>query len=175
MAATDRGTPSRFLETNPEFPGKGHLLVLGGSYVALEFAQMFRFFGSEVTVLARGTQFLKNEDEDVVEALTSALHEDGIDIRLNCAIERIEKDGDCVAIVLNTEGKTNRVAGSHLLVAVGRTPNAEELNLTTPGVDTDARGFVRVNERLETSASGIWALGDVNGGPEFTHASLDDY
>jgi pyruvate/2-oxoglutarate dehydrogenase complex dihydrolipoamide dehydrogenase (E3) component len=158
------------LETLPR-----HLLVLGGSYVALEFAQMFRFFGSEVTVLERGAQLLKHEDEDVAEALTAVLHEDGIDIRLNASAARVEKDGDGVVVVLSGDGEAGRVTGSHLFVAVGRTPNTEELNLAAAGVETDARGFVRVNERLETSARGVWALGDVNGGPQFTHASFDDY
>ena len=136
-----------------------HLVVLGGSYVALEFAQMFRFFGSEVTVLERGAQLLKHEDEDVAEALAAVLREDGIDIRLNASAARVEKDGDGVAVVLNGDAKASRVAGSHLLVAVGRAPNTEELNLAAAGVETDARGFIRVNERLETSATGIWALG----------------
>lgn len=150
-------------------------MVLGGSYVALEFAQMFRFFGSEVTVLERGAQLLKHEDEDVVEALAAVLREDGSDIRLNASAARVEKDGTGVAVVLSGDVKTSRMTGSHLLVGVGREPNTAELNLAAASVETDARGFVRVNERLETSATGIWALGDVNGGPQFTHASLDDY
>jgi probable pyridine nucleotide-disulfide oxidoreductase len=149
-----------------------HLVVLGGGYVALEFAQMFRFFGSEVTVLERGAQLLKREDEDIGEELATLLRADGIDIRLNSAAEGVEKDGDGIAVALR--GK-DRVTGSHLLLAVGRTPNTEELNLAAAGVETDARGFIRVNERLETSTSSIWALGDVNGGRQFTHASLDDY
>lgn len=152
-----------------------HLVVLGGSYVALEFAQMFRFFGSEVTVLERGPQLLKHEDEDVVEALAAVLREDGIDIRLNASTARVKKEGDGLSVVLSGDGKTTRVAGSHLLMAVGRTPNTEELNLSAAAVETNARGFVIVNERLETSVSGIWGLGDVNGGPQFTHVSLDDY
>lgn len=152
-----------------------HVVVLGGSYVALEFAQMFRFFGSEVTVLERGGQLLKHEDEDVAQALATVLHEDGIDIRLNASASSVEQAADGVVVVLNGDAPTSRVDGSHLLVAVGRAPNTEELNLAAAGVETDARGFVRVNERLETSAAGIWALGDVNGGPQFTHASFDDY
>jgi pyruvate/2-oxoglutarate dehydrogenase complex dihydrolipoamide dehydrogenase (E3) component len=158
------------LETLPR-----HLVVLGGSYVALEFAQMFRFFGSEVTVLERGSQLLKHEDEDVAEELTALLRENGIDIQLNASAVQVEKVGNGVAVVLNGDAETRRLAGSHLLVAAGRAPNTKELNLTAAGVETDARGFVTVNERLETSASGIWALGDVNGGPQFTHASFDDY
>jgi pyruvate/2-oxoglutarate dehydrogenase complex dihydrolipoamide dehydrogenase (E3) component len=150
-------------------------LVLGGSYVALEFAQMFRFFGSEVTVLERGAQLLKREDEDVAEAVAGVLREGGIDIRLNASAARVEREGESVVVVLKHDGKASRVAGSHLLVAVGRAPNTQELNLAVAGIETDARGFIRVNERLETSAAGIWALGDVNGGPQFTHASFDDY
>ena len=160
----------QLLETLPR-----HLIVLGGSYVALEFAQMFRFFGSKVTVLERGAQLLKHEDEDVVEALAAILREEGIDIRLNASAVRVEKEGDGLAVILNGNGNTTRVVGSHLLMAVGRTPNTEDLGLSAAGIRTNARGFVTVNERLETSVTGIWAIGDVNGGPQFTHASLDDY
>ena len=152
-----------------------HLIVLGGSYVALEFAQMFRHFGSKVTVLERAPQLLKKEDADVVEVLGGVLREEGIDIRLDCGIERVEKDGQGVSVVFTSGGKPARVSGSHLLVALGRSPNTEDLNLAAAGVETDKRGFIKVNERLETTVSGIWALGDVNGGPQFTHASLDDY
>lgn len=152
-----------------------HLVVLGGSYVALEFAQMFRHFGSKVTVLERAPQLIKREDADVAETLAKLLAEDGIDIRLNSSIERVEKEGQGGSVVFTSGGKPARVSGSHLLVALGRSPNTEDLNLAAAGVETDKRGFVKVNERLETSAGGIWALGDVNGGPQFTHASLDDY
>ena len=152
-----------------------HLVILGGSYVALEFAQMFRFLGSEVTVLERGAQLLKREDEDVVEALAAVLSEDGIDIRLNCSGRTCRERWRWLRSRLEWKGEASRVSGSHLLLAVGRSPNTEELNLAAIGVETNKRGFVRVNERLETSVSGIWALGDVNGGPQFTHASLDDY
>ena len=152
-----------------------HLIVLGGSYVALEFAQMFRHFGSKVTVLERAPQLLKKEDADVVEVLGGVLREEGIDIRLDCGIERVEKDGQGVSVVFTSDGKPARVSGSHLLMALGRSPNTEDLNLAAAGVETDKRGFIKVNERLETTVSGIWALGDVNGGPQFTHASLDDY
>ncbi|MDB6038356.1 MAG: FAD-dependent pyridine nucleotide-disulfide oxidoreductase, partial [Verrucomicrobiales bacterium] len=153
----------------------GHLVVIGGGYVALEFAQMFRFLGSQVTVLEQGPQLLKNEDTDVAEALLEILRADGIDIRLNCSINRVEKSGSETAVICGDQNDLIRVAGSHLLIAAGRVPNTEELNLTAAGIKTNKRGFVDVNERLETSAPGVWALGDVNGGPQFTHASLDDY
>ena len=152
-----------------------HLVIIGGSYVALEFAQMFRRFGSQVTVLERAPQLLKREDADVVDALSKLLCEDGIEIQLNCAVERVEQDGEGVSVVLTVGGKPSRIFGSHLLLALGRSPNTDELNLAAAGVETHQRGFVKVNERLETSAKGIWALGDVNGGPQFTHASYDDY
>jgi probable pyridine nucleotide-disulfide oxidoreductase len=152
-----------------------HLVILGGSYVALEFAQMFRHFGSKVTVLERAPQLLKKEDADVVEALGGVLLKDGIEIQLNCSIERVEKEGNGIAVILTKDGKPSRVSGSHLLAALGRTPNTEDLNLAAAGVEMNQRGFVKVNEQLETTMKGIWALGDVNGGPQFTHVSLDDY
>jgi pyruvate/2-oxoglutarate dehydrogenase complex dihydrolipoamide dehydrogenase (E3) component len=140
-----------------------HLIVLGGSYVSLEFAQMFRRFGSKVTVLERASQLLKREDADLVDALSKLLREEGIEIQLNCAIERVEKYGEGISVILTSDGKPTRVSGSHLLVALGRTPNTEELNLAAANIEMDKRGFVRVNERLETTAAGVWALGDVNG------------
>lgn len=169
VGALDSETIQR-LDTLPD-----HLVVLGGSYVALEFAQMFRRFGSRVTVLERASQLLKKEDADVAGAVDNLLREENIDIRLNCAIEHVQKDGEGVSVLMASDGKPDRVSGSHILVALGRTPNTEALNLPAAGVETDQRGFVKVNERLETTASGIWALGDVNGGPQFTHASFDDY
>ncbi len=137
-----------------------HLIVLGGSYVALEFAQMFRHFGSKVTVLERAPQLLKKEDADVVEVLGGVLREEGIDIRLDCGIERVEKDGQGVSVVFTSDGKPARVSGSHLLMALGRSPNTEDLNLAAAGVETDKRGFIKVNERLETTgaAFGRWAM-----------------
>lgn len=158
------------LDTLPD-----HLVVLGGSYVALEFAQMFRRLGSQVTVLERAPQLLKKEDADVSAAVGALLREEGLDIRLDCAIERVEKDKKAISVLVTSGGKSDRVSGSHVLAALGRTPNTEKLNLVAAGVETDRRDFVKVNERLETTASGVWALGDVNGGPQFTHASFDDY
>jgi probable pyridine nucleotide-disulfide oxidoreductase len=152
-----------------------HLVVLGGSYVSLEFAQMFRRFGSKVTVLERAPQLLKREDADIVGVLGGLLRDEGIDIKVLCDVERVEKQDEGVNVVFKIAGKQTSVDGSHLLAALGRTPNTEGIGLSLAGVETDARGFVKVNERLETTTKGIWALGDVNGGPQFTHASLDDY
>lgn len=153
-----------------------HLVILGGSYIALEFAQMFRHFGSAVTVVARSPQLLKQEDPDVTEALGALLREDGIALELGATVIGVERSRDEIAIThSDAEGRTRSVVGSHVLAALGRTPNTEELNLGDAGVAMDARGFVTVNDRLETTAAGVWALGDVNGGPQFTHASLDDY
>jgi len=153
-----------------------HLVILGGSYIALEFAQMFRHFGSAVTIVARSPQLLTREDPDVTEALAALLREDGIALELGAEVAGVERERDEVSVTLSgAEGKTRRIVGTHVLAAFGRTPNTEDLNLAGAGVATDARGFVNVNDRLETSAQGVWALGDVNGGPQFTHASLDDY
>lgn len=153
-----------------------HLVILGGSYIALEFAQMFRHFGSEVTIVERSPRLLKHEDPDVTEALGALLREEGIALELGAAVSGIERARDETVVTFSQpSGKSSRLAGSHVLAALGRTPNTEALNLGAVGIATDARGFVKVNERLETTAKDVWALGDVNGGPEFTHASLDDY
>ena len=128
-----------------------------------------------MTVLQRGPQLLKKEDEDIAKELENILKEDGIDIRLNCSVEKFEQDKAGVAVVASAKDQQVRITGSHLLLATGRTPNTEDLNLASAEVKTDSRGYVQVNERLETTSSGIWALGDVNGGPQFTHVSFDDY
>jgi pyruvate/2-oxoglutarate dehydrogenase complex dihydrolipoamide dehydrogenase (E3) component len=153
-----------------------HLLVLGGSYVGLEFAQMFRRFGSEVTVVQRGGQLMGREDADVAEAVAEILREDGIEVLLGTQTRRAAQDkgGKILLTVDSSEGERT-LRGSHLLVAAGRPPNTETLNLDTAGIETDKRGFIKANERLETSASGVYALGDVKGGPAFTHISYDDF
>ena len=152
-----------------------HLVILGGSYIALEFAQMFRHFGSAVTVVARSPRLLKQEDPDVTEVLTALLREDGIALELGATVVGVVGVRNEISVtVSNAEGHQS-IVGSHVLAALGRTPNTENLNLASASVAIDARGFVTVNDRLETSARGVWALGDVNGGPQFTHASLDDY
>jgi pyruvate/2-oxoglutarate dehydrogenase complex dihydrolipoamide dehydrogenase (E3) component len=153
-----------------------HLLVLGGGYVGLEFAQMFRRFGSEVTVVQRGEQLLSREDPDVAETVAEILREDGLEILLETRSRRVEQsdDGEIRLTVETPEGERT-LTGSHLLVAAGRPPNTDLLDTEAAGVETDKRGFVKVNERLETSVPGIWAVGDVKGGPAFTHISYDDF
>ena len=153
-----------------------HLLVLGGGYVGLEFAQMFRRFGSEVTVVQRDKQLLTREDADVAEAVAEVLREDGVEVLLETEAKRAEQtdDGELLLTIGTLKGE-GTLEGSHLLVAAGRPPNTDRLNLEAAGVETDERGFIRVNERLETSVEGIWALGDVKGGPAFTHISYDDF
>src|SRR6202049_41121 len=153
-----------------------HLLVLGGGYVGLEFGQMFRRFGSRISIVQSGSQLLRGEDSDVAEEIAALLRQDGIDIFLNTRAERVTKAGS--QIVLTTREKTGEIRelqGTHLLVATGRVPNAEALNLGAANIATDNRGFIKVNPKLETSAPGVYALGDINGGPAFTHISYDDF
>jgi pyruvate/2-oxoglutarate dehydrogenase complex dihydrolipoamide dehydrogenase (E3) component len=153
-----------------------HLLVLGGSYVGLEFAQMFRRFGSEVTVVELGGQLMGREDADIAEAVAGILREDGIEVLLE-AKTRLAAQDDTTKIILtvDTSEGERTLEGTHLLVAAGRPPNTETLNLDAAGIETDKRGFIKANERLETSAPGVYALGDVRGGPAFTHISYDDF
>jgi len=150
--------------------------VLGGGYVGLEFAQMFRRFGSEVTIVQRGEQLLAREDDDVAEAVADILREDGIEVLLDtealCA-EQTEDGG--IQLSIRTPDSERTLAGSHLLVAIGRPPNTDSLDLDAAGVHTDKRGFVEVDERLETNVPGVYALGDAKGGPAFTHISYDDF
>ncbi len=154
-----------------------HLIVIGGGYVGLEFAQAYRRFGSRVTVVQRGEQLLAHEDADIAAAVTQILRDEGIDVLLATDAVRTEPHGEGVRLLVRTraDGSENMVVGSHLLVATGRTPNTEDLGLAAAGIEMDARGHVRVNERLETSADGVHAIGDVTGGPAFTHVSYDDF
>jgi pyruvate/2-oxoglutarate dehydrogenase complex dihydrolipoamide dehydrogenase (E3) component len=151
-------------------------LVLGGGYVGLEFAQMFRRFGSEVTVVQRGPQLLAREDADVAEAVAEILREDGVEVLLDTEAQSIRQDeSGGIQLTVNGPDGEDTLSGSHLLVAAGRPPNTDLLNLEEAGVETDKRGFVKVNERLETNVPGVYALGDVKGGPAFTHVSYNDY
>ena len=153
-----------------------HLIVLGGGYVGLEFAQAFVRFGSRVTVLERGPQLLPREDKDVADALVEFLHSDGADIRLNTQVARVEGlSGDSVRVSLTTSAGTSLLDGSDILAATGRIPNTRNIGLDKTGVALDARGYIQVNERLETTAPGIWALGECAGSPQFTHISEDDF
>jgi pyruvate/2-oxoglutarate dehydrogenase complex dihydrolipoamide dehydrogenase (E3) component len=157
-----------------------HLLVVGGGYVGLEFAQMFRRFGSRVTIIQRDGQLIPREDPDVAEAVTEILQEDGIEVVLNTEPRSVAEDGNgglhlALESLAGESAGTDTLKGTHLLIATGRVPNTERLNLPAAGVETDGRGYIQVNDRLETSVDGIYAMGDVKGGPEFTHISYDDY
>jgi pyruvate/2-oxoglutarate dehydrogenase complex dihydrolipoamide dehydrogenase (E3) component len=155
-----------------------HLIVLGGGYVGSEFGQMFRRFGSEVTILQRADCLLTREDEDVCDAVAEIFREDGIELWFGAdviGVERQTGDGGTYVVTARVGGEEREVYGSHLLVATGRIPNTSGLGLDEAGIATDDRGFVLVNERLETNVPGIYALGDVNGGPAFTHIAYDDY
>ncbi len=153
-----------------------HLLVLGGSYVGLEFAQMFRRFGSEVTVVQRGPQLLSREVPDVAEAVAGLMRDEGVEVLLGHQPQRVEQSDDGgIRLTVRTQDGERVLEGSHLLVAAGRPPNTDTLNLEAADVETDKRGFVKVNERLETNVPGIYAMGDVKGGPAFTHTSYDDF
>jgi pyruvate/2-oxoglutarate dehydrogenase complex dihydrolipoamide dehydrogenase (E3) component len=152
-----------------------HLLVLGGGYIGLEFGQMFRRFGSRVTVVQRGRQLLPLEDEDVAQAILDLLREDGIEVLLDTEAVRASAAGSAVRLTVRTPEGERDLTGSHVLRAAGRVPNTDRLDLASAGIATDGKGFITVNDRLETSAPGVYALGDVKGGPAFTHISYDDF
>jgi pyruvate/2-oxoglutarate dehydrogenase complex dihydrolipoamide dehydrogenase (E3) component len=153
-----------------------HLLVIGGGYVGVEFSQAIRRFGGKVTVIDRNERLMSKEDPDVCDALRSLLADEGIDILLNARIQRVAgKSGDSVSVVIEQDGREKILDGSHLLVATGRTPNTEGLRLELAGVELTERGYVKVNERLQTTAPGVWAIGEVAGSPQFTHISVDDF
>jgi pyruvate/2-oxoglutarate dehydrogenase complex dihydrolipoamide dehydrogenase (E3) component len=151
------------------------LLVMGGGYIGLEFAQMFRRYGSQVTIVHRGDRLLAREDPDIADEIAGILREDGIKLLLNSEVAHAGRADGVIRLTARTPQGEQTLTGSHLLVGVGRTPNTERLNAQTAGVETDQRGFIKVNERLETNVPGVYALGDVNGGPQFTHISYDDF
>jgi pyruvate/2-oxoglutarate dehydrogenase complex dihydrolipoamide dehydrogenase (E3) component len=152
-----------------------HLLILGGGYIGLEFGQLFQRFGSRVTIVQSGGQLLNHEDPDVAEEVTKILREDGIDVLLSAKAMHADQSGGAVRLEVESKEAATILVGSHLLVATGRAPNSDALNLSAAGIEVDERGFIRVNERLETSVEGIYALGDIKGGPAFTHISYDDF
>jgi pyruvate/2-oxoglutarate dehydrogenase complex dihydrolipoamide dehydrogenase (E3) component len=152
-----------------------HFIIVGGSYVGLEFAQIYRRFGSEVTVVEMGPRLIGREDEDVSDAVREILEAEGISIRLNAECISLAKHDNGVAVGLTCEEGPPEVVGSHVLLAVGRTPNTSDLGLDKAGVATDHRGDIVVDDQLQTNVPGIWALGDCNGRGAFTHTSYNDY
>jgi pyruvate/2-oxoglutarate dehydrogenase complex dihydrolipoamide dehydrogenase (E3) component len=153
-----------------------HLLVIGGGYVGLELSQAMRRFGSKVSLIDRNDRLLHREDDDVTEALQQLFKDEGIDLVLNARIKSVSgKSGQSAKIVIERNGKQIHLEGSHLLVATGRAPNTGGIGLELAGVETTATGYIKVNERLETTAPGVWAIGEVAGSPQFTHVSLDDF
>ncbi|KVO20805.1 FAD-containing oxidoreductase [Burkholderia ubonensis] len=152
-----------------------HLIVVGGSYVGLEFGQMYRRFGSRVTIVEKGPRLIRREDEDVSHAVREILEAEGIDVQLDANCLSARRDGHRVVVGLDCASGAREVAGSHLLLAVGRVPNTDDLGLAHAGVETDAHGYIEVDEQLRTNVPGIWALGDCNGRGAFTHTSYNDY
>ncbi len=151
-----------------------HLVVVGGSYIGLEFGQMYRRFGSDVTIIELGPRLTPREDEDVSEAIAGFLTKEGIAVRLNANCLSVSKQGSDIVLTVDCEG-TSEIRGSHLLVATGRRPNTDDLGLERAGVQQDARGYITVNDELCTNIPGIWALGDCNGRGAFTHTAWNDY
>ena len=158
------------LDTVPE-----HLLIVGGGYIGLEFGQLFRRFGSGVTIVQRTGQLLIHEDPDIGEEIGKIFHQDGIEVLLNAKATRVRNADGKIQLEVVQQGNSTTLAGSHLLLATGRVPNSDTLNLTAAGIQTDDRGFIQVNDRLETTVGGVFALGDIKGGPAFTHISYDDF
>jgi pyruvate/2-oxoglutarate dehydrogenase complex dihydrolipoamide dehydrogenase (E3) component len=153
-----------------------HLLVLGGGYVGVEFAQMFRRFGSKVTIIQRGDQLLTHEDADIAAEVAAILREDGITVHLSTTGTGVEQMEDGrIQLRIRQEGESSELGGSHILLAAGRVPNTEALNLQAATIETTERGHIKVDEHLETNVPGVYALGDVKGGPAFTHISYDDF
>jgi pyruvate/2-oxoglutarate dehydrogenase complex dihydrolipoamide dehydrogenase (E3) component len=152
-----------------------HLVIVGGSYIGLEFGQMYRRFGSRVTIVERGDRLLGREDPEVSETVRDILEGEGIDVRLQAECRSVARQGAGVALKLGSARGTPEVAGSHLLLAVGREPNTHDLGLDKAGVELDPRGYVKVDDQLRTNVPGVWALGDCNGRGAFTHTSYNDY
>ena len=152
-----------------------HLIILGGSYVGLEFAQAYRRFGSEVTVIELAPRLIPREDEDVSQAVADFLKEEGIDVRVDSKVAGVEKRGNSISVKVESAGKNSEVVGTHVLVAIGRQPNTNDLGLDAAGIATDSHGYIQVDEHLRTNIPGIWAMGDCNGRGAFTHTSWNDF
>lgn len=152
-----------------------HLVILGGSYIGLEFGQMFRRFGSEVTILEKAPRLIQREDTDVSDAIREILEREGVVIRTNVRVIEVARRGDEVTVRVDNDGQAETIQGSHLLAAIGRRPNTDDLGLEHAGVATDSRGYIQVDDQLRTNVDGIWALGDCNGKGAFTHTSYNDF
>ena len=153
-----------------------HLIALGGNYLGLEFGQLFRRLGSEVTVIELADQIVPREDAEISQSLKEALEEEGMTFRLGARTTKVARTQGGLSVTIETKGGGGEtIEGSHLLVSIGQTPNADDLGLDKAGIETDRGGFIRHNGRLETNVPGVWVLGDVKGGPAFTHVSYDDY
>jgi len=152
-----------------------HLIILGGSYVGLEFGQTYRRFGSEVTVIEGGPRLIGREDEDVSQVVADFLKEEGIDVRVGGKVVGVETQGHSIAVKIDSAGKSSQVVGTHLLVATGRRPNTDDLGLDKAGIATDARGYIQVDDQLRTNVADVWAMGDCNGRGAFTHTSWNDF
>jgi pyruvate/2-oxoglutarate dehydrogenase complex dihydrolipoamide dehydrogenase (E3) component len=152
-----------------------HLLVLGGSYIGLEFGQMYRRFGSEVTIVEIGSRLIPREDEEVSQAVAAFLAREGIDVHLNAKCLSLARRGDDIVMAVDCEGGKREIVGSHLLVATGRRANTDDLGLDRAGIKLDARGYIEVDDELRTNVAGVWALGDCNGRGAFTHTAYNDF
>jgi len=152
-----------------------HLVILGGSYIGLEFGQMFRRFGSDVTMIETGPRLIPREDEDVSAAILDILQREGIQVHLGTKCKSFAKQGDEIAASVETAGASSEIRGSHVLIATGRRPNTDDLGLDKAGVAMDSRGYIQVDDQLRTNVPGIWAMGDCNGKGAFTHTSYNDF
>jgi pyruvate/2-oxoglutarate dehydrogenase complex dihydrolipoamide dehydrogenase (E3) component len=152
-----------------------HLIILGGSYVGLEFAQAYRRFGSQVTVIELGSRLIGREDEDVSQAVADFLKDEGIDVRVDSKVIGVEKQGNSIGVKVESASKISQVIGTHVLVAIGRRPNTDDLGLDKAGIATDKHGYIHVDDQLRTNVSDIWAMGDCNGRGAFTHTSWNDF
>lgn len=157
------------LETRPD-----HLMIIGGGYIGMEFAQVFHRLGSKVTVIQRGEQVMPQEDQDIADTVAEILKEEGIQILVNSATEKVERVGNGVSITIKKAGKQEVIQGSHLLIAAGRKPNSDRLNLEKAGIKMGGRGFIEVDDHCRTNVDGVYAVGDVNGHGAFTHTAVND-
>ena len=152
-----------------------HLVILGGSYIGLEFAQMYRRFGAQVTIVEKGPRIIAREDTDVSQSVGEILVREGVRIETSADCVRVTKRGGKISMLLDCEGTSREIVGSHLLLAIGRVPNTDDLGLERAGIKTNARGYIEVDDQLRTNVPGVWAIGDCNGRGAFTHTSYNDY